>query len=297
MAAPTDPTATTIVTEAFNKVGNANPSATELTRAETYWLVETYMDIWSRVDGYGNPIKYEILQEDEVQVTTVGISRYSFASDYDEEISISFLDGDHTGTAQAGANTTITLEDGEDAGESDVVGNYILTTGGTGSGQLRQVTTYSTTTYVATIAAAWSTNPSSDTTYRIINRVTDLEKESLLDLGTIGTSFEIGNPSSYAVYRETDSDYFMLDKPPSASTFGLYVRYYVNIHHVDITGDLMTKIYRNWRPALVYGVAAAAALNDDDDKYEYLVNRYEALVAGLIAKELPYGGEFEGFTL
>lgn len=71
---------------------------------------------------------------------------------------------DITGTAQAGASGSITLE----AGETGVlVGHVIETTGGTGSGQKAVVTAWNNTTKVATVYPNWGTTPDSTTTYAV----------------------------------------------------------------------------------------------------------------------------------
>jgi anti-sigma28 factor (negative regulator of flagellin synthesis) len=78
-----------------------------------------------------------------------------------------------SGTAQAGANGTITLTSG--AAAYDLSGCIVKTTGGTGGGgtggasnQARVITAYNTSTKVATVVPDWETNPSSDTTYDIL---------------------------------------------------------------------------------------------------------------------------------
>jgi len=84
----------------------------------------------------------------------------------------------HNGTAQAGANTSITLA--STAPAYDLIGCIVRTTGGTGGGsggnQARVITAYDTSTKVATISPAWETNPSSDTTYDIL--LTDMASNS-----------------------------------------------------------------------------------------------------------------------
>jgi len=73
----------------------------------------------------------------------------------------------HSGTAQAGASTTITLASGASVSD-DRFNNYsILLTGGTGSGQLNIITDYVGSSKVATVSS-WSTNPDNTTTYEII---------------------------------------------------------------------------------------------------------------------------------
>jgi hypothetical protein len=84
----------------------------------------------------------------------------------------------HNGTAQAGANTSITLA--STAPAYDLIGCIVRTTGGTGGGsggnQARVITAYDTSTKVATVSPAWETNPSSDTTYDIL--LTDMASNS-----------------------------------------------------------------------------------------------------------------------
>jgi len=72
-----------------------------------------------------------------------------------------------TGTAQAGASTTITLAAGSSATDDLYNGLFIELTGGTGSGQVRQITDYVGSTKVATVNAAWATTPDNTSTYSI----------------------------------------------------------------------------------------------------------------------------------
>jgi hypothetical protein len=299
MANPTAPTETTLVTEAFNKVGMANPTAAQLTRAKAYFLEEVKHDMWTRRHANGEPVRYKILQNVDVDTTYVGINRMQLPTDFDQPISISLLTGTHTGTAQAGGSNTITLEDGEGASEADVVGNYILLTGGTGEDGLLQISSYSTTTFVATGYTSWAVNPDATSTYRIIDDERELDPESIEEIGIIGNSWATGKPSAYAYFNEGFYRYILFDKPPDVSTYGIIFRYYSNIHLID-TGEgstIMTSIYRDWRNAFVYGIAAKIAEDEDDTKYSAFLGVYEREVADIIAKELPYFNQFEGFTL
>ena len=72
-----------------------------------------------------------------------------------------------SGTAQAGASTTITLAAGASATNDAYKDLYITTTGGTGSGQVRRITGYVGSTKVATVASAWTVTPNNTTTYTI----------------------------------------------------------------------------------------------------------------------------------
>ena len=76
-----------------------------------------------------------------------------------------------TGTAQAGGSSTITLDSGASATDDIYIGATITTTGGTGSGQTRIISDYVGSSKVATVSAAWSTTPASDTTFEVSSQV------------------------------------------------------------------------------------------------------------------------------
>lgn len=72
-----------------------------------------------------------------------------------------------TGTAQAGAATTITLAAGASSVNNFYTGMYVEITSGTGSGQIRQITNYVGSTRVATVNTAWATNPNNTSVYSV----------------------------------------------------------------------------------------------------------------------------------
>lgn len=74
---------------------------------------------------------------------------------------------DHTGTAQAGGASTITLASGASSTNSFYNNCAVTITGGTGSGQVRNVSGYVGSTKVATVDVAWDTPPDATSTYRV----------------------------------------------------------------------------------------------------------------------------------
>ena len=76
-----------------------------------------------------------------------------------------------TGTAQAGASNTITLDSGASSTNDIFNGSTIITTGGTGSGQTRTISDYVGSSKIATVSVNWTTNPSSDTTFKVVSHV------------------------------------------------------------------------------------------------------------------------------
>ena len=76
-----------------------------------------------------------------------------------------------TGTAQAGAATTITLDSGASAVDNYYNGCYVNITNNSPAnalGQARLIVGYVGSTKVATVEAAWGTNPSSASTFEIL---------------------------------------------------------------------------------------------------------------------------------
>ena len=73
-----------------------------------------------------------------------------------------------TGTAQAGASTSITLDAGASATDSFYNNGLLFITSGTGQHQARFITAYVGATKVATVGSAWATNPDSTSVFEII---------------------------------------------------------------------------------------------------------------------------------
>jgi hypothetical protein len=111
-------------------------------------------------------------------------------------VSVSSYSIGHSGTAQAGASTTITLAAGASSADDFYNGYAVILTGGTGASepascslkahatqtpcnavfeiwgspgdkQIRQITDYVGSTRVATVGVAWGTTPDATTTYKI----------------------------------------------------------------------------------------------------------------------------------
>ena len=76
-----------------------------------------------------------------------------------------------TGTAQAGANTTITLAATASATDDIYNTMSIYISDGTGSGQIRTIVDYVGSTKVATVAT-WATNPAGDSVYEVMPTIT-----------------------------------------------------------------------------------------------------------------------------
>lgn len=120
-------------------------------------------------------------------ITFDSIPKYAFNIDYhtntSETLTPSAVSGNitltttsskhDTGTAQAGASTTITLKSASSAVDDYYNGLYITITGGTGAGQIRIIEDYVGSTKVATVDSAWTTAPNNTSTYSITTWTTE----------------------------------------------------------------------------------------------------------------------------
>jgi hypothetical protein len=294
MATPTDPTLDTLCTEGWSKTGVV-PSAAELTRAKTYFLQEIFNDIWNRSVLTGNT-RLKTLQTQMTAISVKGTRHVDLAEDFDEEYAVAILDGSIRGTAQAGAASTITLASSSTITATRALGKYIFTTGGTGSNQLRQITNYSTTTKIATVDSAWSTNPDSTTTYLIVETVSACDEDNDLGEFDFYLNTAAGKPTWYKKYGRQ----LLFDRPFDLSTYGILTKYYKNLNQVDLTegaSTLITRILRNWRAVLTQGVYWKTCQTNNDSQEKDAKAEYERLVNALLVKEIPYGGELVGLTL
>lgn len=293
MAVPTEPTATTLTTEAWKAAGNLDPSSAELTRATDEWLQEIFNDIWLKSAATGNT-RLKTLQETLIDVSTLHVRTYSLAEDMDEELIVEVLDGTRYDTAQTATSTTITLASTDDGTEANTEGRWVLITSGTGVDEFKQITDFNTTTKVATVESAWTATPTSSSTYLIVDREYQLDEIDLAEMGT--SSPTSGRPTAFAKYNRQ----LIFDKPWDRATYGIRLRYYMNLHEVNLTTGSttrITRIYQNWQDVLKQGLLWKCLRAIDDNRYMAEKQIYEQKVEHLIAKEIPYGGAFRGFVV
>ena len=116
MAVPTKPTVATIVAVGLKQGGITNPTTAQTNEAINDFLQEIKSDI-----GFFSK-DHRRLKTTDVILCIVGQSRYAWPSNANTIGSIVRLEGpdNRRGTAQAGANLTITLASDFDFGANDV---------------------------------------------------------------------------------------------------------------------------------------------------------------------------------
>jgi len=98
-----------------------------------------------------------------------------------------------SGTAQAGAATTIDLAPGDTQPDDYYNDHEIRITGGTGEGQERTITDYVESTKRVTVDTAWTTNPDNTSTYAI-----------QIDLKNVQSAVNNGNKIKRVAFGETN---------------------------------------------------------------------------------------------
>lgn len=118
---------------------------------------------------------YEVVDPadaDALSALLANVSGGAFTADaFAASFFAALITNQHTnaGTAQAGAATTITLATGASASDDTYNGQVIILLAGTGAVAVNVITGYVGATKVATVAAAWATNPDNTTRYVILD--------------------------------------------------------------------------------------------------------------------------------
>lgn len=262
MAVPTVPTVTSILTEAFRRCGVPSPTTAQLTRAEDEWFEEVKQEI-------GAEKRWHNYEETMVLIPQAYAQVYAIPSPLDRILSMSFFSGT-TGTASAGGNTSITLS----SAGTDVLGRKIFLTGGTGAGQCNRI--LSLAGLVATVAATWSTNPDSSTTYMIADNERPVMGPVIgLPRTGLGASQQV---TKWEQFEHQVILYPVLD----ASTYALELRGTVDISLVDRTDARLTRVLRELRPALLAGVMVRIKEDQQDDDLPLYRQRYEQITLKLM---------------
>jgi hypothetical protein len=114
----------------------------------------------------------------------------------------------HAGTADAGASNTIDLETGVASSTDDFYNhNLVVTTGGTGAGQVRVIVDYDGTGQQAKVSPPWVTNPDATTTYDIISGYCHAETNSKTITSGLAAAGAAGSITLDSDASATDSYY------------------------------------------------------------------------------------------
>lgn len=277
MAIPTQPTATTITTEAYKLFGINTPTSAQITRATDYGLEIVKSDLKNM------GLEWDFLRTTSYLPMTVGCSYVQLPTDYAKFLSARLIDGSSRGTAQSATSTTITLASTETAG-SDLVGKWIIITSATtGSGGARQVTAYSTSTKVATLESAWDTTPTGTIVYLVADTWKELTHRPVFDYNSILNPTQPGTPSMCSIKSDAAEGDLYVEKSPD-KIYVIALEYYADINKIDLTATLYSRILRLLNALFIQGVFVW--LLQDDTRAVLETQRYEKMKAQVAAQYL-----------
>jgi hypothetical protein len=288
MAVPTAPTLSTLVSEALTKAGYDSPSATLTTRAEDQFMEEIKNDL--AVTFKGKELKF--LQAERILTLTDGTSKYSEPTDFFSDINKSIIYGGRIGTAQAGGASSITLAASEYISNDAATGREIAVISGTGANQLREITSYDSTTKVATTSSAWTVNPDATSKYVIIDTYSKICEAPVWELDERRTPYQKGEPRVFYPIGDADNGEFILYPVPWRNiTDNAYIikqRYYASLMSLDLTGTLIGTLYQRWRNLWSQGVKAKTLEWDNDDRAPGEMQLYRDMISAIKDSE-SYG--------
>ncbi len=293
MAVDTAPTKTTLVTEALKKAGHSNPTASQITRAEDFFLPEIKADIHTLAK------KPKFLHTTSILVLTEGKNRYANPTDYSSDMEMTLLSGTNFGTATAGAVGSITLESTVSYADSEMVGKEILITADTGAGSMSQATSWNDTTKVALVSPDFTTAPAASP-YAIIDAYDHLEQTPSFEFDRqVRNDTLLGRPTHFMPIGSANEGEFTLYPTPYTdddSVYAIRLRYYANIMELDTTGTLMTKLYSTLRNIWIAGIKAKQFEVDEDSRESAAKQEYNSLLQAMIMRE-QYGMDLNGLTM
>lgn len=253
---PSDPTLTDIIIQGMREGGQYTVTSSQQAYTDfvTYQWATIKTEMWNacRTD--------RMLESDTCIVCNPGASVVALPADFDSEVSLWIYDADTTfrGTAQTGDVASITLASTFTDTNADLLGRYIFTIGGTGSGQVRQITGYNDSTKLVTVDANWTTPPDNTTQYLIQVIRTQLHRKDHLR-----PAMPSRRPQYYMRVGTK-----LLVYPAADQVYPVLLTYRSNLTRLDDAGTLFTKHLRERRHLWVQGVKVKTMARYDDDRYE-----------------------------
>lgn len=285
MAQPTQPTSTTIATEALTKAGYSNPSTARITRAWNYWGQEIKNDIWMKVR------ELKMLQSEAVIALIEGQSRYSAPTDYSSYLSAVLLDGINYGVCQAGGSTTtVKLASSINVSAEYMRGKEIMVylTSTPATAYIAQCTAFNESTKLATVNPAWTPSPDATYSYLVVDEYRKLDESAIWDYDGEVYPTEQREPTNIHPIGDTDYSEFILRPVPDDAYYGLRFRYYANLMTLDESSTLHGTLLYRWRNIFLEGITAKQLMDDDDNRALAKMASYYNMLNSLTLRE-EYG--------
>jgi hypothetical protein len=222
-------------------------------------------------------------------ITDKGVSHYANPADYEQDFSVSLMNGSHTGTLASVASTSnVTLQVGEDLTSAEALGRWLLITSGSGINQAQQIKTYTVATRVAVLDQVFATTPVTADGYMVVTQLKDLRYKHPKLYDKYDHPGSPGEPTVYTSLKNNDVGWLALYPVPDA-TYGLRRRYYADLRLLDTDTATGVTIYetilRRWAGLFEQGVYVWK-LGEDDDRFSSESQIYYTMLQATAAIDL-----------
>jgi hypothetical protein len=288
MAIPSDPTVSTIITDALKHAGIYNPTTAQVTEMMSGGFQTIKSELWATTT------RDRLIETSVMVLLPIGSGQVDTPADFDHEtiLDVYSCAANMAFTATAGAASSVTAATTFSADISSIRGLYLFLTSGTGLGQYRQITGYDDTTKIVTVTPAWTVTPAAATTAFIGH----LKRRLVMD-DPDGWSSSIqypnqGFPTRYRLRGvsplNTDTPAIELMPVPETANYALVLTYGPNLTRLDEAGTLFVKHLRERRTIWIQGLITQAMRRYDEARYPVEEGKWQLTLQRYAAHNSTY---------
>ena len=264
MAAPSIPTATSLVIEGLRQAGVFYPTQAQISIYQSEVMEQLKNQLWQELKQAKPLMTFSYL------VLTPGQSRYSCPSDYSSDMTMVILSGLFTGTALSGTTNTLTITTTpSNLGLNQILGEDLVITGGTAINSVSQVVNLvnnNNGTQTLTVYPSFQVTPDSTSTWMLVDNQWPCEQRHIADYDKFRSS-GIDRPRYFFPMGDADYDEFIFDVPPdNVFQYCARMRYTVNIMTLDLNSPLLSTLYQKFREYWIYGIKSQVLMDNDDTR-------------------------------
>lgn len=285
MAAPTQPTPTTIVTEALNKYGIKVPTTAQLTRATDYGLELTKDTIWMFGKKWKSLLTTVYLKVVANQVLI------NLPTDFETFKDLTLLDGLQRGQIGVAPTTTsIPLQSmdsnpGQGQLGSQAVIGFETADATLVSGQSSTITAVNGAGTTLTLAPALSAAPTQGDSILIQDRQYPIDVKWIGEYDDLFYPTVKGYPMKAFQQQDATVGKLLFDRIPDRLYFAR-LRYYASLQMLDLAGTRYTTVLRRWKPVLVQGVYVWLLEDNSDDRLKDQMMKFTNMLKILVGREI-----------
>ncbi len=295
MAAPSIPTAASLVTEGLRQARIFYPTAAQISTYQNEVMEQLKNDLWQQVK------QMKPLMTFSYMVLTPGQSRYSCPSDFSSDMSMVALTGLYTGTVLAGTANTLTVPITPNGAfdQNQVMGEDLVIIAGTAQNSVSQiigVVNNNNGTQTLTVYPNFQGTADATSSYMIVDNQWPIEQRHIAEFDLYHRASMIDRPRYFYPMGDEDFDEFQFDcAPDNFYVYCVRMRYFVNIMTLDLNSTLMSTLYQKFREYWIKGIKAQALADQDDTTASQAFQERDQKLQALIMSQ-QYGTDLHNFA-